>query len=92
MFKFLIFIAVLYFGYKGLKSYVLKKIFSANPISGARRTEIDDIMVKDPFCEVYFPKREGVSLTVEGETFYFCCAECRDKFIASRQSRRDGRE
>jgi len=87
LFKLLIFIAVLYFGWKGLKSYVLKKIFSANTVSGGRRTEIDDIMVKDPICEVYFPKREGVSLTVGGETFYFCSVECRDKFIASRSEK-----
>ncbi|MBU1163547.1 MAG: hypothetical protein KKA75_05285 [Proteobacteria bacterium] len=42
-------------------------------------------MIKDPFCETYFPKRNGVHLLVDGKDLYFCSTECRDKFIASQQ-------
>ena len=48
---------------------------------------IDDIMVKDPFCGVYFPKRSGVILRKDGEVLYFCSAECRNAFEASRQAK-----
>jgi len=46
--------------------------------------EIDDVMIKDPFCEMYFPKRDGVHQKLDGEDLYFCSAECRDKYMASR--------
>jgi YHS domain-containing protein len=56
-----------------------------NALSGKKPPgQIDDIMVKDPFCDVYFPKREGIHLNINGEDLYFCSTECRDKFIASR--------
>lgn len=44
--------------------------------------KIDDVMVKDLFCEVYFPQKNGVPLRVEGKDLYFCSTECRDNFIA----------
>ncbi|RLC21286.1 MAG: hypothetical protein DRI57_02765 [Deltaproteobacteria bacterium] len=80
--RFLIFIGLTYLGYRALKSWVVKYISSINAIHGQGRTEIDDIMIQDPFCEVYFPKREGTHLSIEGNDLYFCSPECRDKFIA----------
>jgi YHS domain-containing protein len=50
---------------------------------GKTAGEIEDDLVKDPFCEVYFSKRDGVHLKVDGEDLHFCSPECRDKFIAS---------
>ncbi|CAN2039822.1 hypothetical protein GMMP15_1490006 [Candidatus Magnetomoraceae bacterium gMMP-15] len=43
--------------------------------------EIDDVMVKDQCCGVYFPKRECIETTINGQIMYFCSTECRDKFI-----------
>jgi len=43
--------------------------------------EIDDVMVKDPFCEVYFPKRDGIRISHQGQDLYFCSTRCRDKFL-----------
>jgi len=45
--------------------------------------EIDDEMMKDPVCNVYFPKREGLHLHVNGQDLYFCSDACREKFIES---------
>ncbi len=44
--------------------------------------EIDDVMVKDPFCQAYFPKRNGISFNYDGQKLLFCSEECRDKFLA----------
>jgi len=49
--------------------------------------EIDDVMIKDPFCEAYFPKRNGVHLRVDREDLYFCSTACRDKFLESHKQR-----
>jgi len=46
-------------------------------------TAVDDVMVKDPFCETYFPQRKAIKGVVKGETLYFCSAACRDKFLDS---------
>lgn len=45
---------------------------------------LDDIMVQDPYCQVYFPKRSGCHIRTEGEDLYFCSEECRDNFMADR--------
>ena len=42
---------------------------------------IDDIMVKDPQCEVFFPKNEAVRARIGGRELFFCSTECRDKFL-----------
>jgi YHS domain-containing protein len=83
--RLLIFIAIIYIVYKALKSWMLKNLpASGSPASDRASTEIDDVMVKDPYCEVYFPKRKGIQLKVNGDDLYFCSPECRDKFIDSK--------
>jgi YHS domain-containing protein len=53
--------------------------------AGGEPSQIDDVMVKDPYCNVYFPKRDGIHLRFKGEDFYFCSETCRDKFLAERR-------
>jgi YHS domain-containing protein len=38
-------------------------------------------MVKDPYCGVYFSRKDGVDLKIDGQDLYFCRNECRDKFV-----------
>jgi len=40
-------------------------------------------MVQDPVCKIYVPKRDALTLTRDGATYYFCCADCLKKFDAS---------
>jgi YHS domain-containing protein len=83
MIRFLILLGIGYFGYKLVKNWVsdnMSKIVTTHSAN-----QIDDIMVKDPYCQVYFPKREGFHLKVDGEDLYFCSEECRDNFLASRE-------
>lgn len=86
MFRLLILAGVIYLSYRLVKSWQLKNTqrkmgFEKNG------NVVDDIMIKDPFCESYFPKRNGVHLLVDGKDLYFCSTECRDKFIASHQKK-----
>ena len=41
---------------------------------------VTDEMLKDPHCGVYFPRKEGVPLKVNGDTLYFCSTRCRDAY------------
>jgi YHS domain-containing protein len=38
-------------------------------------------MIKDPYCETYFPERDGVRLEIDGKEHVFCSTDCRDKFL-----------
>lgn len=79
--KLLILLAIVYLGFRALKSWMLQNTAMGKTVSQKATGEIDDVMVKDPFCEVYFPKRNGVHLRMEGKDLYFCSTRCRDEFV-----------
>ena len=79
--RLLVLIALLYLCYKFLKSWVLKEKWSQKAVFEKKTGEIDDVMVKDPYCGIYFAKRDGVHLNIEGRDVYFCSKECKDKFL-----------
>ncbi|MEJ2222369.1 MAG: hypothetical protein P8X80_16375 [Desulfobacterales bacterium] len=54
-------------------------------VAGKAGGQIDDVMIKDPFCQAYFPRRDAVHLNLSGDDLYFCSKECRDQYMA-RQS------
>ena len=82
MIKLIIYILLIYVAYRVIKGW------TAPSVSTERREErdagtVDDIMIKDPVCGVYFPKRDGIYLKADGRDMYFCSSECRDKFLNS---------
>lgn len=85
--RLLIIIAVAYLAYRALKSWMLQNASTKKTVAGETAGEIDDVMVKDPFCQAYFPKRNGVRLKANGENLYFCSQECRDKFVEVRNKK-----
>lgn len=50
---------------------------------------IDDVMVKDPQCGTYFPRRDGFPLKKDGNELLFCSRECRDSYIAANSQSRE---
>lgn len=52
----------------------------------------EDVLVKDPWCHVYVPKEQAVSLVHKGETLFFCSTECRDRFLAQGPERAKGED
>jgi uncharacterized protein len=86
--RFLIILVLIYVAYRAIKSWMLQGGPSKTKVSREAAGKIDDVMIKDPYCEVYFPKRNGVHSKIDGKDLYFCSTECRDKFIA-KHSKRD---
>jgi len=84
--RLLFLIAFIYFGFKVLnfffkaldisKTISTNKTFFSNP-----PTQIDDVMIQDPYCKVYFPKRDGIHLKDKGKDLYFCSTNCRNKYL-----------
>jgi len=83
LFKLIIWIGIIYFGYKFIKNRIVTNI-SSDKRSDTPNNEITDFMVKDPVCELYIPRRNSIYVKIDGEDFYFCSKECRNKFLASR--------
>ncbi len=90
-------LAVVYLLYRALKTWAAgrsRPSLGRRSEAGVGMTPVDDIMVQDPQCRVYFPKREGFPLNHEGLTLFFCSAGCRDRFLdaqSHRQPPADGR-
>ena len=79
--KLIILLVVGYFCYQALKNWMRSGSPSRENVSSNVAGEIDDVMIQDPICGVYFPKRNGVSLQVKGEEYFFCSQECKTEFI-----------
>jgi uncharacterized protein len=78
--KLLLIIIIAYLVYRAAKSWLMRSL-GAPPGDGASNPRIDDVMVKDPVCGIYFPRREGVELRHGGQVFIFCSTACRDRFL-----------
>jgi uncharacterized protein len=88
MIRFLLLIAVGYLAYRILKSLLTQSWPQNRTVSSKPSDQIDDVMLKDPFCGTYFAKHQGVHLKFGGEDIYFCSAECRDKYLAEHSKRK----
>lgn len=82
MVKFLILLVVGYLLYRSMKNWMFPDSGQKKNVSSRADEQIDDVMIKDPFCEAYFPQRNAVNLTFNGNVYYFCSKACRDKFVA----------
>ena len=80
--KLLILLLIGYLAYRFLKSWILTGS-QQSTVQGNAAAEIDDDMVKDPQCGVYFARRDGVVARHQGEDIYFCSEACRDKYLSS---------
>lgn len=45
---------------------------------------VDDVMIKDLVCGIYFPRRNAVVLRQDNKEHYFCGTACRDNYLAQR--------
>ncbi|HBN26760.1 MAG TPA: hypothetical protein DD405_04750 [Desulfobacteraceae bacterium] len=84
--RLLFLIAFIYFGFKVLKFFfkaldIFKTISTNKTFSSSPPTKIDDVMIQDPYCKVYFPKKDGIHLKDKGKNLYFCSSKCRDKYL-----------
>ena len=75
--------AVIYLGFKLSKSLGHIGFRSSKTPDGENLGKIDDVMLQDPHCNVYFVKSSGVELKEKGERLFFCSTRCRDDYLKS---------
>ena len=83
MIRFIILVVVGYVFYRALKSWMFPAPDASNKVADKNIGRIDDVMIKDPYCEAYFPKRNAVHLNLDGQDLFFCSADCKNKYIAA---------
>ncbi|CAB1085684.1 hypothetical protein D1AOALGA4SA_13168 [Olavius algarvensis Delta 1 endosymbiont] len=83
MIRFIILAVAVYVFYRALKSWMFPPADGSKTVADRNVGKIDDVMIKDPCCEAYFPKRNAVHLNFEDQDLYFCSLECREKYIAA---------
>ena len=91
MIRVIILAVVAYVLYRALKSWMFPAPDSSKSVTGHDIGKIDDVMIKDPYCETYFPKRNAVQLNVDGEDLYFCSAECKDNYLETHSEKESDR-
>ena len=79
--KLLLIIIIGYLAYRAGKSWIRRNFGDMMGHGQDARHSIDDVMVKDPVCGIYFPRREGVELQHKGQVYLFCSTACRDRFL-----------
>ena len=68
--------------------YSIVKFFSALNKGNRRpapKQKTGGIMVKDETCNTYLPKEEAIKELYQGQEFYFCSEECRQKFLETKK-------
>ena len=81
MIRFIILFVVAYVAYRALKNWMFPKAPGDGRVDRAPVGEIDDVMVKDPYCGAYFPSRDGIRYILDGRELAFCSEACRKKYI-----------
>ena len=83
MIRFIILAVVGYVFYRVLKSWMFPDPDASKTVADKNIGKIDDVMIKDPYCEAYFPRRNAVHLNFRGRDLYFCSAACKDKYVTA---------
>jgi YHS domain-containing protein len=82
--RLLLLILIAYLAYRAVKLW-LGRILEVPGEEGSGPGKIDDVMIKDPVCGIYFPQREGVELRQGGQIYRFCSTACRERFLKERE-------
>ena len=83
--KLLLILIIVYLAYRTGKAWIKRNLGPIIRPNHENPASIDDLMVKDPVCGIYFPRREGIELRNGGQVNLFCSEACRDRFLNERQ-------
>ena len=73
---------LLYILYKLLTGPREKRVSGSRPAGQqASGNPVQDILVEDPVCHTYIPKRQAVQLHHDKKMYYFCSDKCCQTFL-----------
>jgi YHS domain-containing protein len=84
MFRFFIFIILIYVLYKIIKNVGQLKLaknencqFKSSPVWG-------EDLVEDPVCHTYVPLSQAFKKEISGNDYYFCSKLCSEKYVSGK--------
>lgn len=81
LFRLLIIIVLAVVIYRGLKSWLGQDTARQQRRSDRQSGQIDDDMVQDPLCGIYFPRRQGIAFRDRGKDLLFCSEKCKQNYV-----------
>jgi YHS domain-containing protein len=80
MFRFFVFVILIYALYKIIKNFgQLKPAKKENDQFKSSSTEGEDL-VEDPACHTYVPLSQAYKKEISGNCYYFCSKQCSEKY------------
>lgn len=58
-----------------------RKKVKPTPPPVTERPASGDVLVQDPFCHTYIPKKQAIQAIKDGEKLYFCSDKCCQAFL-----------
>ncbi len=83
MIKLLLYFVIIYCGYKILK-FTVKSLGlgeAGHSQVNSEQGNIENVMIQDPVCNVYFARKDGVCHLIGGRELCFCSEECLNKYL-----------
>jgi YHS domain-containing protein len=53
------------------------------PVTGEDKGPEPDVLVQDPVCQTYIPRKEALKTEKDGKAYYFCSEGCLKRFRRS---------
>jgi uncharacterized protein len=67
--------------YRAIKSW-LRRLSEPQERSAAPPSmKADDVMIQDPECGIYLARRDAVTFSENGKTYYFCSQSCKNSYM-----------
>jgi YHS domain-containing protein len=82
MFRLLLGLGLGYLGYWAIKQVAGKLGLWPQAPPPLERNQGPDVLVQDPVCKTFIPRREALKTEKDGKTYFFCSEGCLKRFLS----------
>jgi YHS domain-containing protein len=86
MFKILLYFGIGYLAYAIIKQVALSLGLWPQAPRPLEKNQEPDVLVQDPVCKTFIPRREALRADKDGATYFFCSEGCLKRFQSSGKS------
>ncbi len=86
MFRLLLGLGLGYLGYVVIKKVAGSLGLWPQAPKPLEKDQEPDVLVQDPVCKTFIPRREALRAEKDGATYFFCSEGCLKRFLSSDRS------
>ena len=86
MFRLIFGLGLGYLGYWAIKKVAGSLGLWQQAPKPLERNQGPDVLVQDPVCKTFIPRREALKTQKDGEEFFFCSEGCLKRFLSGGRS------